>query len=75
MAWVGRDLKAHPVPAPCRGQCQPAAQAVQGPIQPGLPREAVGVPSPEALTARLDGVLGSLSQWWQPCPRQGVGTR
>jgi len=28
-----------------------------------LPREAVGAPSPEALEARLDGALGSLSCW------------
>ena len=35
MVQVGRDLKAHPTP--CHGQgCHPAAQAAQGPIQPGL---------------------------------------
>jgi len=28
-----------------------------------LPREAVGAPSLEALKARLDGALGSMS-WW-----------
>jgi len=39
-----------------------------------LPREAVGAPSLQVLKARLDGALGSLSWWWQPCPRQGVGT-
>ena len=34
--WVGRDLKAHPAPTPCRGQgCHPAAQAAQGPVHPG----------------------------------------
>ena len=37
MVWVGSDLKALPVPLPCRGQgCPPSAQAAQGPIQPGL---------------------------------------
>ena len=41
LAWVERELKDHPVPAPCHGQgCQPPNQAlgqvVQGPIQPGL---------------------------------------
>jgi len=36
MAWVGRDLKDHPVPTPCCGQgCQSPDQAAQGPIQPG----------------------------------------
>jgi len=30
MAWVGRDLKHHPVPTPCMDS------ATQGPIQPGL---------------------------------------
>ena len=36
-AWVGRDLKAHPVSTLCHGQgCDPADQAAQGPIQPGL---------------------------------------
>ena len=37
MAGVGKDLKDHPVPAPCHGQgCPPPAQAAQGPIQPGF---------------------------------------
>jgi len=36
MAWVGRDLKAHPVPTPCYGQdCHPLDQAAHGPIPPG----------------------------------------
>jgi len=33
-----------------------------------LPKEAVDVPSPEALKARLDGALGSLSWWGQHYP-------
>jgi len=32
-----------------------------------------GAPSLQALRARLDGALGSLSCWVQPCPWQGVG--
>ena len=40
-----------------------------------LPREAVDAPSLEVLRARLDGALGSLSCWVQPCPRQEVGAR
>jgi len=37
MVWVGRDLKAHPVPTLCCGQgCHPAAQAARSPIQLGL---------------------------------------
>jgi len=37
MALVGKDLKDHLVPTPCRGQgCHPLNQAAQGPIQPGL---------------------------------------
>jgi len=35
--WLGRDLKAHPVPSPSHGQgCHPPVQAAQGPIQPDL---------------------------------------
>jgi len=30
---------------------------------PRLPREAVAVPSPAVLKARLDGALGKLVQW------------
>ena len=37
-----------------------------------LSREAVGAPSLEALKARLDGALGSLS-WWGAAPMAGVG--
>jgi len=37
-----------------------------------LPREAVGAPSLEGLKARLDGALGSLSFWGQPCPCRGL---
>ena len=37
MAWVGKDHSAHPVPTPCYVQGrQPAAQAAQSRIQPGL---------------------------------------
>ena len=37
MAWVEKDYNAHPVPTPCYVQGrQPAAQAVQSHIQPGL---------------------------------------
>ena len=37
MAWVGRDLKVHSDATPFYGQgYHPAAQAAQGPIQPGL---------------------------------------
>ena len=37
MAWVEKDLKDHPVPTPCYVQGrQPAAQAAQSHIQPGL---------------------------------------
>lgn len=35
--WVGKDLKDHVVPTPCRRQgCYPPDQAAQGPIQAGL---------------------------------------
>jgi len=45
MARVGRDLKDHPVPTPCRGQgCHPA-EAAQGPMQPGLEPPGMGHPS------------------------------
>jgi len=40
----------------------------------GLPREAVGATSLEALKARLDGALGSLSWWGANNPWQGVQT-
>ena len=37
LVWVGRDLKAHPVPALCHGQGHlPLDQVAQSPIQPGL---------------------------------------
>ena len=37
MAWVEKDHNAHPVPTPCYVQGhQPAAQAAQSHIQPGL---------------------------------------
>jgi len=37
MVWVGRDLKDHPVPAPCHEQgCHSPALAAEGSIQPGL---------------------------------------
>ena len=38
-------------------------------------QRSCGAPSLEAFKARLDGVLGSLSWWGQPCPRQGLGGR
>ena len=37
-----------------------------------LHREVVDAPSPEVLKARLDGALGSLSQWRTTSPWQGV---
>ena len=36
-----------------------------------LPREAVGAPSLEAVKARLDGALGSLSWWKAALPMVG----
>ena len=39
----------------------------------GLPREAVGATSLEALKARLDGALGSLSWWGAALPKARVG--
>ena len=36
-----------------------------------LPREAVDAPSPEALSARLDGALGSPSWWGAALPMAG----
>lgn len=37
MVWVGRNLKDHPVPIPCRGQEDLLLdQVAQDPIQPGL---------------------------------------
>ena len=38
-----------------------------------LPRKAVDAPSLEALKARLDGALGSLSWWGAALPMAGVG--
>ena len=38
-----------------------------------LPRDAVGATSLEALKARLDGALGSLSCWGAALPMAGVG--
>jgi len=40
-----------------------------------LPREAAGAPSLKAFKARLDEILGSLIQGWQPCHSRGVGAR
>jgi len=46
MAWVGRDLKGHPVPTPCHGQgCHPAAQAAQGPPNLALNASRDGAPT------------------------------
>jgi len=39
-----------------------------------LPREAVGAPFLEALEARLDGAMGSLSWWRAALPTAGFGT-
>jgi len=39
-----------------------------------LPGEAVGALSLEVPKARLDGALGSLSCWGQPCPWWGIET-
>jgi len=36
-----------------------------------LPRLVVDAPSLEVFKARLDGVLGSLIWWEQPCPQRG----
>ncbi|XP_061317325.1 keratinocyte-associated protein 3 isoform X2 [Pezoporus flaviventris] len=37
MVWVGRDLKAHPVPTPCHRQGHlPIDQVAPSPVQPGL---------------------------------------
>jgi len=45
MAWVEKDHNAHPVPTPCYVQGrQPADQAAQSHIQPGL----------ESLTSQAD---------------------
>ena len=66
MAWVEKDHSAHPVPTPCYVQGhQPAAQAAQSHIQPGLEclqgwaiHSLLGHPVPvcvlEALMAVLD---------------------
>jgi len=52
MVWVGRDVNAHAVPTPCPGQgCHPAAQAAQGPIQPG-PEGACREGYPQGLIRR-----------------------
>ena len=49
-AWVGRDLKDHPVPTPCMDS------ATQGPIQPALSASRDGAP-----TASLDSnALGKM---------------
>jgi len=47
MAWVGRDLTAHPGPTLCHRQdCHPPAQAAQGPIQLVLEHlQGWGIPS------------------------------
>jgi len=37
-----------------------------------LPKAAVDAPSLEALKARLDGALGSLSWWGQPAHGRGL---
>ena len=65
MAWVGKDLKAHPVPTHCCGQgCHPAAQAAQGPIQPGL--EPPGMGHPQLLWATVPAPHCPLSKEFLP---------
>ena len=34
--WLGLERISKPIQFTCHGQCHPAAQAAQGPIQPGL---------------------------------------
>jgi len=48
VAWIGRDLKVHPVPTPCcRQGCHPPAKAAQGSIPPGLePLQGWGIMLP-----------------------------
>jgi len=61
MAWVAKNHNAHPDPTPCYVQGrQPAAQAAQSHIQPGLEclqgwgiHSLLGQPVPMALVTRL----------------------
>jgi len=50
MVWVGRDLKAHPVPAPCYGLPGTQQLSLPGPIQPG-PEPLQGWGSPSSAQA------------------------
>ena len=57
MAWVGRDLKAHPVPPPAMGWVPPPAQAAQGPSM------ALGTSRDGAPTALWAAVPGPQHLW------------
>ena len=55
MAWVEKDHSDHPVPTPCYVQGrQPAAQAAQSHIQPGLEcLQGWGHPQPPGATCSI----------------------
>jgi len=66
MDWIGRVFKDHEAPTPCcRQGHQPPyvipAQAVQGPILPGL---ALGISRDGASTASLGNLLQHLTTSW-----------
>ena len=66
MAWVEKDHSAHPVPTPCYVQGrQPAAQAAQSHIQPGL--ECLQGWGIHSLLGQPVPVL-----WVQPTVRRGA---
>ena len=58
-AWVGRDLKAHPVSHPCYGQgCSPPDRVAQGHIPPPHPTQSSapsGMGHPQLLRAAVPG--------------------
>jgi len=58
MSWVAKAHNAHPVPTPCYVQGrQPAAQAAQSHIQPGLEHQVVPqLSTRRALSERLQEV-------------------
>jgi len=65
MAWVGRDLRTHPVPSPCCGQdFHPPAQDAQAHIQFGL-EHLPGIRHPQPLWAAFFST--SLSSEWKKC--------